>query len=341
MPELRRDPILGRWIIIATERAKRPHDFKRMPEPPEDKNCPFCEGAESQTPPEIFAIRQDLATKDQPGWEVRVVPSISPLLQVNGEMHRKGWGLYDILEPVGAHEVIIETPQHIANIADLEQVQIVKVITTWLERSSELEKNPYVKYVMIFKNYGWQAGEGRIRHCRSFLIATPVTPKRVKEELDGAKQYFNYKDRCIFCDIIRQELDFPDRVVFQSLHFLVIAPFASRFPFELWILPKRHCCDFYRCDKDEVNDLAFILKRVFSRLKEILNDPPYNFIIHTAPFRKREKTGYWKTINEDYHWHIEIIPRLTLVAGFEWGTGFYINPTPPEEAAKFLKGNGE
>jgi UDPglucose--hexose-1-phosphate uridylyltransferase len=339
MPELRKDPIIGRWIIIATERAKRPHDFKRTPEPEENGECPFCEGHEDKTPPEIYAIRKDASLKDKSGWEIRVVPSIAPLLGVEGELVRKGWGIYDIINPIGAHEVIVETPKHIANICDLEQEQISKIIATWVERSSDLEKDPRIKYVMIFKNYGREAGGGKIRHSRSFLIATPVTPKRVKEELDGSKSYYDYKDRCIFCDIIHQELYDKSRIAFESEHFLTIAPFASRFPFEIWILPKQHGCDFYKINREQVNDLAYILKLSLSRLKEILNDPPYNFIIHTAPFRKRKKVGYWKTIDEDYHWHIEIIPRLTLVAGFEWGTGFYIDPTPPEDAVKFLKEN--
>jgi UDPglucose--hexose-1-phosphate uridylyltransferase len=343
MPELRRDPILGRWVIIATERAKRPHDFAKPEQQPPDnpEECPFCEGHEHMTPPEIYAIRENGSEKDKPGWSVRVVPSITPLLRVEGDIGRKGWGIYDIMNAIGAHEVIIETPQHITHLAHLPEEQIAKVIGVYVYRSKDLEGDPRIKYVMIYKNYGQEAGGGHIRHAKAFLIATPVTPKRVKEELEGAKLYFEYKDRCIFCDIIRQERESGERLILENDSFIAIAPFASRFPFEPWILPKRHCCDFYKITEGEIMDLAKMLKEVLTRLEVLLNDPPFNFIIHTSPFRKKTKPGYWKTIEEDYHWHIEIMPRITRVAGFEWGSGFYINPTPPEEAAKYMREGDE
>jgi len=168
------------------------------------------------------------------------------------------------------------------------------------------------------------------------LIATPVNPKRVKEELTGARKYFEYKDRCVFCDIVKQELKQKERVIVDIDGLVAISPFASRFPFEVWILPKKHSCNFYDIKPEQRRDLAGIIKRVMLKLKVALNDPPYNYVLHTAPFR-RPKGGYWKTIDADYHWHIEIMPRLTHVAGFEWGTGFYLNPTSPEDAAKILR----
>ena len=336
MPELRKDPIIGRWVIISTERGRRPHDFAKLPSGPPEGECPFCENREEHSPPEIFAIRDQATSPNKPGWKVRVVPSISPFLRQEAELWRKGIGLYDLMGAYGSHEIIIETPQHIDNMADLQLPQIENVLSTYINRIEALVKDEKIKYVLIFKNYGWQSGGGRIKHSRSQIIATPVNLKRVKEELEGAKSYYNYHERCVFCDIVKEEIDLGERVVLDEGGILAVVPFASRFPFEVWILPKRHSPDFYKINSQEKTNLAFVLKEVLTRIKDLLNDPPYNFVIHSAPFR-REYRGYWSTLDEDYHWHIEIIPRLTRVAGFEWGTGFYICPTPPEEAAKYLK----
>jgi len=337
MPELRKDPIIGRWVIIATERAKRPDQFfSSAHEGPPENPCPFCEGSESHTPPEIYAIRPRYSPANKPGWELRVVPSVAPFLGIEGDLERRGKGLYDMMNGIGAHEIIIETNQHIANMADLSEEQITKVITCYIDRMVDLEKDTRFKYVLMFKNYGWTAGGGRVNQSRSQLIATPINPKRVKEELVGAKRYYNYHERCIFCDLIKQELEFKERVILEIDGFIAIAPFAARFPFEVWILPKKHSCDFTRLEMPARLDLSRIIKKVLTKIKKGLNDPPYNYILHTAPFR-RQKVGYWKSIDYDYHWHIEIMPRLTRVAGFEWGTGFYICPLPPENAAKFLR----
>ena len=338
MPELRKDPIIGRWVIIATERAKRPDQFSGpVQDAPAEKPCPFCEGSESQTPPEIYALRPKHTHHNSPGWELRVVPSIAPFLRIEGDLGRSGKGLYDLMNGIGAHEIVIETSQHIANMADLGDEQIAKVITCYIDRMTDLEKDARFKYVLIFKNYGWAAGAGRTRHSRSQMIATPVNPKRVKEELIGARQYYEYHERCIFCDLIKQELESRERLILEVDGFIAVTPFAARFPFETWILPKKHSCDFVHLDMPSRLELAGILKKVLAKLKVGLNDPPYNYVLHTAPFR-RQKMGYWKSIDYDYHWHIEIMPRLTRVAGFEWGTGFYICPLPPEDAAKFLRG---
>jgi UDPglucose--hexose-1-phosphate uridylyltransferase len=339
MPELRKDPVIGRWVIIATERAKRPDQFSGQPQqeaPAVEKTCHFCEGKEQDTPPEIYAIRPKQSRPNTPGWELRVVPSIAPFLKIEGDLERRGKGLYDLMNGIGAHEVVIETNQHIHNMADLAQEQITKVITCYIDRIVDLEKDTRFKYVLVFKNHGWSAGGGRVEHSRSQLIATPVNPKRVKEELVGARFYYNYHERCVFCDLVKQELESKERLILDIDGFVAITPFAARFPFEVWILPKKHSCDFTRLDNALRQSLANILKKVLSKLKKGLNDPPYNYILHTAPFR-REKIGYWKSIDYDYHWHIEIMPRLTRVAGFEWGTGFYICPLPPEDAAQFLR----
>lgn len=338
MPELRKDPIIGRWVIISTERAKRPDQFSSVcdEEPAEIKTCPFCEGNEAQTPPEIYALRPRHTPPNSSGWELRVIPSKAPFLRIEGELNRRGSGMYDLMNGIGAHEIILETGQHLYSMADLSQEQIEKVIYCYINRILDLERDKRFKYVLIFKNHGWVAGSGPYKHSRSQLIATPVNLKRVKEELVGARLYYDYHDRCVFCDLIRQEIETKERVILDLEDFVAIAPFASRFPFETWILPKKHSCDFISLDIKERSNLARILKQTLLKLKKGLNDPPYNYVIHTAPF-KRKKTGYWKSIDFDYHWHIEIMPRLTKVAGFEWGTGFYICPLPPEDAASFLR----
>ncbi|MGE5309057.1 MAG: galactose-1-phosphate uridylyltransferase [Deltaproteobacteria bacterium] len=336
MPELRKDPVIGRWVIVATERARRPDQFSaQQQESVPEKPCPFDEGHEEKTPPEIYAVRRNNSERNKPGWELRVVASQTPFLRIEGELSRRGKGLYDILNGIGAHEIIIETNEHVANMADLSEERIAMVMKCYIDRILDLENDRRFKYVLVFKNYGWSAGGGRVRHARSQLIATPVNPKRVKEELVGARQYYEYHERCVFCDIIRQEMEQKERLILDIDGFIAVVPFAARFPFEVWILPKRHSCDFVSIDENERKGLARILKQVLLKLKVGLNDPAYNYIIHTAPFR-RQKAGYWKTINDDYHWHIEITPRLTRVAGFEWGTGFYICPVTPEAAAKYL-----
>ncbi len=338
MPELRKDPIVGRWVIIATDRARRPDQFAPLsPAPTTDSAdaCPFCEGREAKTPPEIFAVRPSGAA-NQSGWTVRVVPADDPILRIEGQLTRKGRGMYDLMPGIGAHELVIESPRHVANLADLPAPQIEQVLGAYVSRLSDLERDARFKYALLFKNYGRAAGAGTLVHAHSEIMAMPVNPVRLKDELHGARQYFELKERCIFCDLLRQEVESGRRLAVESRDFVAITPFASRFPFELWVLPRRHAADFTTMTSAERTDLAGLLKATLLRLRQALRDPPYNFILHTAPFR-RHKPGAWHTVDEDFHWHIEIMPRLTRVAGFEWGSGFYINPTPPEEAAKFLR----
>ena len=337
MPELRKDPVVGRWMIIATERAKRPTDFGGGSTPPgETVICPFDEGHEPETPPEIFAIRQNGSQPNGPGWDVRVIPNFSPIFRIEGEINRRAKGMYDTMQGIGAHEVVLETPQHIQSMAELEEQQIEKVVTAYAHRLTDLEKDPRFKYVLIFKNHGSVAGGGNLPHSRSQLIAMAVTPKLIKEELLGAQRYFEYRERCIFCDVVRQEIETGIRIVLETDTIVCFCPYASPFPFEMWILPKYHSPDFGKISDKEKQEFAFVLKKALSNLSQVLKDPPYNYVLHTAPFR-REKRGYWKTLEEDFHWHLEIMPRLTRVAGFEWGSGVYINPTPPEEAAAYLR----
>ncbi|HIP96098.1 MAG TPA: galactose-1-phosphate uridylyltransferase [Anaerolineae bacterium] len=336
MPELRKDPVIGRWVIISTERAKRPSDFKVAPEARRPGPCPFCGGHEGETPPEIFALRENGDEPNSPGWQVRVVPNKYPALRIEGGLNREGVGMCDMMNGVGAHEVIVETPDHDKTMADLDEFQISKILWVYTQRIADLGKDDRFKYVLVFKNQGEAAGAS-LQHAHSQLIATPVTPKRVKEELVGAQAYYNYKQRCIFCDYIKQETRFfTERLVMETDGFVALSPFAARFPFETWILPKRHMCDFTYIKDQEFGALAHVLRTILNKMRVALNDPAFNYILHTAPFR-RPRPGYWATVEYDYHWHIEIIPRLTKMAGFEWGSGFYINPTSPEVAAQVLR----
>jgi UDPglucose--hexose-1-phosphate uridylyltransferase len=335
MPELRKDPVLGRWVIIATERAKRPSDFEVVREESDSVSCAFCEGHESETPPEVYAVRKPGSRANEPGWDVRVIPNKYPALDVEGYLDREGVGLCDMANGIGVHEVIVETPAHDEQTADLSAEHIAKIMKTYRRRILDLQEDKRLKYVLIFKNQGRTAGAS-LQHAHSQLIATPITPKRVKEKLDGAKRYFDYKHRCVFCDYIKQETEFfGERLVDETAHFVALSPFAARFPFETWILPKRHMVDFTLVEDEEAADLGRMVKVILSKLRKALNNPPFNYVLHMAPYR-RPRGGYWTTIEEDYHWHIELIPRLTRVAGFEWGSGFYINPTPPEVAARTL-----
>ncbi len=329
MPELRKDPIINRWVIIATERQKRPSDFPlEAEEQTSEELCPFCPGREDKTPPEILSYRDGSTKPNKPGWWIRVVANKYPALIIEGTLDKRGDGIYDQMNGIGAHEVIIETPDHNLTLPDLELKFVEDVIWVYRDRIVDLKKDRRFKYILIFKNHGRKAGAS-LSHSHSQLIATPIVPKRVAEEIEWSKRYYNYKERCVYCDMVKQELSSKIRLVQENNHFIAFTPFASRFPFETWLLPKRHDNVFEDIQKTEVSSLAQCLKRTLQRLNKALNKPAYNFILHNSPL-DTEQPLY-------YHWHIEIMPKLTNVAGFEWGTGFYINPTSPEEAAKFLR----
>jgi len=328
MPELRKDPITGRWVIIASERAKRPKDFITEKEIKGSGTCPFCPGREGMTPPEILAYRADGSAANAPGWSVRVVPNRYPALRIEGDLGKRGERMFDKMNGIGAHEVIIESPDHDKSLPDLTPEELAQVFRAYRERMNDLSQDGRFQYALIFRNHGEVAG-ATLEHPHSQLIATPVVPKIVHEEIIGARQYFDYHERCVFCDIIVEEVEAAKRVVLENGRFLAVAPFASRFPFETWIMPKTHQCDFTRSSDEDLAALASIVRETLKRTRQVLDDPPYNYVIHTAPMRSKDE--------EAGHWHLEIMPRLTKVAGFEWGSGFYINPTPPEEAAEFLR----
>jgi len=336
MPELRKDIVTERWVIIATERAKRPHDFLPTATEPDHSPCPFCPGNEEQTPPELWASRT-VGGPNQRGWNVRVIPNKFPALRIEGDMNREAEGIYDRMNGIGAHEVIIDTPQHDEALEDQPTSHIALALTASKERMIDLQRDTRFRYILVFKNVGREAGAS-LRHSHYQIIATPVTPFHVKTKLVGARDYFQRKERSVFHDILRQEQREKSRVVFENEGFLVFCPFAARFPFELCILPKRQAADYHSIEPTELLQLAEALKVTLGKLSRGLAKPQYNLIIQTAPSRNGyRRGGYWDTIDQDFRWHIEILPRLTQTAGFEWGTGFYINPTRPEDSAAFLR----
>lgn len=328
MPDLRKDPIVGRWVIVAKSRAKRPYNFKSTPQLVPGSFCPFCEGHEAYTPPEILAYRDNGSPPNGEGWRVRVVPNKFPALEIEGDLNKRGDGIYDMMRGVGAHEVIIESPRHLLSTSDLAEDGLAEVLWVYRERLSDLKRDPRLVYGMLFKNVGAAAGAS-LEHTHSQLIVTPIVPIAVAEEIAGSLEFYQYRGRCVFCDMIQQELAGEKRIVLDSPGFVAFCPFASRFPFETWVLPKPHASHFENAERPAVEELARVLRQVIGNIETALDRPGYNYIVHTAPFDTPE-LGH-------YHWHIEIIPRLTQTAGFEWGTGFYINPVPPEEAAAFLR----
>src|SRR5512139_1582859 len=240
MPELRRDPIVGRWVIIATERARRPSDLARCPPAPQPSVCPFCAGHEEKTPPEVYQSgRSPYAPPNSPGWRIRVVPNRFPALKIEGDLDRQAEGIFDRMNGIGAHEVIIETPDHGKALATMSEMEIERVLWAYRERIVDLKRDTRFRYILVFKNHGASAGAS-LEHPHSQLIALPIVPDFVREEIDGARRHFALKERCVFCDIIRQELASGRRVIHENADVVALAPYAPRFPFETWLLPRGH-----------------------------------------------------------------------------------------------------
>ena len=332
MPELRKDPITQEWVIIATERGRRPSDFTHLtiaePDKPDfSPTCPFCPGKEGLTPPEVMAYRHGLGPNTSDWW-VRVVPNKFPALAIEGELEKRGAGMYDLMNGVGAHEVIIETPKHNLDPSTISPNQLTEVIWAYRERYNDLRKDARFKYILLFRNHGKVAGAS-LEHPHSQLIATPMIPIDVVNEIQGAERYYQYRDRCIWCDMIQQEMESAVRVVSRTEHFIAFEPFASKYPFETWILPKAHQASFSKMTRERVVEFAAIVQDALGRISRCLNSPPYNFAIHNTPCEREE--------SDIFHWHMVIMPRLTIAAGFEMGTGIYINVTSPEDAARYLR----
>jgi UDPglucose--hexose-1-phosphate uridylyltransferase len=329
VPELRKDPVSGRWVIISTERRKRPNDFLLEGATViGEAQCPFCPGREELTPPEVLAYRQHGASPNGPGWDLRVVPNKFPALQVEGSLDREGEGMFDRMNGIGAHEVIIESAEHHKTFATMGEDEIVRVLWAFRERMLDLKQDQRFRYILVFKNHGAQAG-ATLEHAHSQLIALPIVPDLVRVEVDGARRHFEAKERCVFCDMVRQESAAGGRMIQENADIVALSPYAPRFAFETWLLPRRHGARFEEAPRHEVESLARMLKAVLARMNRALASPAYNMVLHTSPFS--EDTSAF------YHWHVELMPKLTRTAGFEWGTGFYINPTSPEEATAVLR----
>jgi UDPglucose--hexose-1-phosphate uridylyltransferase len=324
MSELRKDPITGRWVIIATERAKRPLGIGLEPEAKQEEIDPFLPGNEHLTPPEIMRY----ADEANRNWALRVIPNKFPALTVEGQINREGVGLYDMMSGIGAHEVIIDTPDPDKRFAQFNEHEMELVFRAFRDRMNDLSRDFRLQYALAFKNEGRLAGATQ-QHSHSQMIALPIVPKTVQEELTGAREYYEFKGRNVYLDIVNQELRYGERLVTENPDFVVIAPFASRFPFALWVMPRRHAPCFSRIRDDEMTFLAKIFCRTMKLLDRALGVFAYNFVIHTSPLQDCELPYY--------HWHIEITPRLTRMGGFEAGSGFYINPTPPEKVAEYLR----
>ncbi|MCA9398139.1 MAG: galactose-1-phosphate uridylyltransferase [Candidatus Omnitrophica bacterium] len=328
MPELRKDPLITRWAIISTERARRPGNI--------------IDTASMDVSDVVFNLDQYegkpiYELKENGQWQVKVVPSPELFLSIDKKLERKQHGLYESINGYGAHEVVIETPERIANMADLSEEQIQKVIETYVRRLEDLKNDPDLEFAFIYKNYS-KSSRKASAHSLSQIVATPIVPHHMEEKLRSAKLYYDYHERCVFIDLIQQELSEKKRIIAETKHYCAFIPFAPRSPFEILIMPKQQGSSF---DKDVIGteaDLAKILKEVLSDIKVHLDDPHYSFVINTAPFsRKITYPGRWKTLDEDFCWHIQITPHLTHLAGFEKGTGFFICPIPPEDAAEFLQ----
>jgi UDPglucose--hexose-1-phosphate uridylyltransferase len=326
MSELRKDPVLGRWVIISVERGKRPDDFKIRIPAKKGGYCAFCNGNEYTTPPEIIALRPDSSEPNTPGWTLRVVSNKFPALHIECQLNRTEDGIFEKTDGLGAHEIVIESPDHNLTLSTMPLQSVEDALRAFHQRLTDLKKDTRLKYVLIFKNEGDAAGAS-LEHTHSQLLALPVVPKLIEEEMNGAREYFSTNNRCIFCDIIHQERADGTRVVSENEDYIAFAPFASRSPFEIWILPKNH--ESTPGPDGKFTRLAQILQRTLKQIDRILNLPPYNMIFHISPFHDEG--------NKYYHWHIEIKPKLTKTGGFEWGSGFYINQTTPEDAARFMR----
>jgi len=334
-PEFRRDPLHNTWVVFAPERQRRPQDYAAATLTPSALD-PFAEGNERFTPPEVYAARSEKTKANEPGWRVRVVPNRYPALRIEGQLEAKPEGLYDRVTGIGAHEVIIETPHAKTALEDLSIHGIAEVFASYRERIFDLDKDPRFHHIYIFKNHGASAGASLV-HAHSQLVALPVVPPHVESKLRRAREHYLAKQRSLFTDILHTEQTAGTRMVAENDGYALFCPYASRFPFELAVFPRRHNPDFVSCKPNELYDLAEVVRFALQRLNAVLEKPGYNLLLHTAPL-KRPLNERFASAKHDYCWHLEIVPRFQSLAGFEIGLGTYINTVYPEDAARFLRG---
>jgi UDPglucose--hexose-1-phosphate uridylyltransferase len=328
MPEIRHNIITREWVIIATERAKRPEQFaqanvRRGQLEKHVATCPLCPGNEAMTPPESFRM-----PKASGGWQVRVVPNKFSALDAKGELVRKVDGLKRTVSGAGIHEVIIETPEHDKTLALLSEDEFNQVITTYRQRYNAVTLDGRVAHVTLFKNHGERAGTS-LEHPHSQLVGTPIIPPQVRDRMENALRFYDETGDCIFCATLADELVDEVRVVAQSNDFVAFIPYAALTPFHLWVFPLRHTATFLEATETEMADLARLLRKVLRKIYFSLDNPDFNLSIRTPP---REASGL-----KYFHWYLSIIPRVTRVAGFEIGSGMFINVALPEASAEFLR----
>ncbi|MFA4967674.1 MAG: galactose-1-phosphate uridylyltransferase [Candidatus Margulisiibacteriota bacterium] len=332
MPELRQNPATKEWVIIATERAKRPEDFTpaKIEEKVEVKNhCPFCEGNEASTPSEILAYRTYGTKPDAPGWWIRIIPNKFPALIPRGGIQRmKQEDFFRYMDGVGEHEIIIESPKHDESIATMDPKQVEEIFLAYRERYITLSQDPRFEMVIIFKNHGAAAGTS-VLHPHSQVIATPITPLHIRHRLEEAMRYFDDNGTCVFCDMVKKEIAVNERIVFKTENFISFVPFAASSPFLTIVIPKNHYSSFETTTPERIKELSYLMKTVLTKIYTSMKNPDFNFVIRSSPCHEKNV--------EYYHWHIEIVPRVTAVAGFELGSGIYINTVIPEQAARFLR----
>jgi UDPglucose--hexose-1-phosphate uridylyltransferase len=336
--EVRKDYLLDRWVVIATERGRRPSDFAgKDREKTKIGVCPMCPGNEHMTPPAVLVYLKHgkgiRKTKDKDdtrhkNWVIRVIPNLFPAFAPPKDRttQRKIAKRPEMIPAVGHHEVLVESPNHDEHPSDARLSQLEYVVDAYVDRLRELSAKPYVQYVSIFRNHGLEAGAS-LSHAHSQIIATPFIPKTVEDELKASKRYWKHSKKCVFCEIIRKERKGP-RLVLENLKFVVFAPYASANPMEFWIMPRKHEATLLDMPKGNVKAFAETLKACLGRLKKLVNDPPYNYGFHLAI--DKDARNY-------YHWHLEVYPRLAIWAGFEKSTGIYINTVAPEAAAESLR----
>ncbi|CAL5185535.1 unnamed protein product [Lathyrus oleraceus] len=321
-PQLRKDPIYNRWVIFSPARSKRPTDFKsKSPSNPNpNTTCPFCIGNEHQCAPEIFRVPPD----DDPNWKIRVIQNLYPALSRN-LVDPVDVSSGSVLDGFGFHDVVIETPVHSVQLCDLSKEEIGEVFVAYTRRIQQLVNRHSIKYVQVFKNHGAAAGAS-MTHSHSQMIAMPVIPPTVSARLGSMKDFYDQTGKCSICEIQRAEL-----LIDSSTYFFSLVPYAASFPFEVWIVPRYHSAHFHELDAEKAVDLGGLLKQMLRKISLQLNDPPFNFMIHTSPLHGDESELAYT------HWFIQIVPQLIGTAGFELATGCYINPVFPEDAAKVLR----
>ena len=331
MPEYRTDPITGRTVIIAEGRSQRPQEFVQRRPSLDPQSCPFCPGHETRTPGEVYAMRSDRSRPDSPGWKTRAVPNKYPALDSESvrSVESARPTLAGHATPAhGRHEVLIESPRHITLTSELSIDDMADVFRATIERMRAMYADPRIEHVLPFKNVGPSSGAS-LAHLHSQLIGQTLVPPEVQWELDRGRKYLAEHNRCMWCNLVQQEREALVRVVLESPRFIAFCPFASRFAYEVWVLPRDHATRFEKISATDVVEFARAVHRLIGPLESLLDDPTYNYVIRSAP----------RTAPPDlsYHWHLQILPRATGIAGFELGTGIHINPVAPETAAPRLR----